>query len=175
MINASAYVEEATNNGESLLSLCCGIGKDLRRLNTQDVIAVDIAPQYVAEVNKHCPQAKTVCSDALAYAKEQPANSVDVISLIDGIEHMTKGDGLQLIEHMKRVCKQKILIFTPEGYLWNEPRNAWGIEGANEFQTHKSGWEVDELRGLGFELIDRQPGISQHNEPYFALMFIYEK
>lgn len=175
MINPYLYIREATKNGESLLALCCGIGMELRYIRSQDVTAVDIVPQYLAKVYKYCPQAKTVCSDSLAYVKEQPANSVDVISLIDGIEHMAKETGLQIIEQMKRVCRKKILLFTPEGYLRNEPHNAWGIKGADEFQTHKSGWEVEELCGLDFKLIVRYPGITQHDEPYFALMFIYEK
>jgi len=175
MIDPYNYVREAISNGESLLSLCCGIGNELGGLNTQEVTAVDIAPQYLAEVHKACPRVNTVCSDSLVYIKKQPANSVDVISNIDGIEHLTKQAGLELIEQMKRVCRKKILLFTPEGYVRNEPHNAWGIEGANEFQIHKSGWKVKELEGLGFKLIARDSGISQHNEPYFTLMFVYEK
>lgn len=172
------YVAEATKNGESLLSLCCGIGYELRQLQTQDVTAVDIAPQYLAQVNDRCPQAKTVCSDALEYVKSQPDNSVDVISIIDGIEHMDKKSGLELVEHMKRVAKKEILLFTPQGpsedgYLKNEPHNAWGVEGADEHQTHKSGWTALELKDLGFEILDKQISVSQHDEPYTALMARY--
>lgn len=169
------FVREATSNGESLLSLCCGIGFELSHLSTQDVTAVDIAPQYLAQVKDRCPQAKTVCSDALEYIKDQPDNSVDVISIIDGIEHMDKKSGLELIKHMKRVAKKKILLFTPEGkvadgYLKNEPHNAWGIEGADEHQTHKSGWTRLELKDLGFQILQTHEDISQHGEPYTALM-----
>ena len=79
---------------------------------------------------------------------------------------------------MKRVARKQILLFTPQGphedgYLKNEPHNAWGIEGADHFQTHKSGWTVDELRDLGFELILSADDISQHGESYTALMMRY--
>lgn len=174
------YVHEATNNGESLLSLCCGIGLELGGLKTNDVTAVDLAPQYLKQVKKRCPQAKTVCSDALEYVKAQPDNSVDVISIIDGIEHMDKETGLKLIPEMKRVARQKILLFTPQGpgpdgFLRNEPHNAWGIEGADHLQLHLSGWTVDELRDLGFETLGVQSSISQHDEPYEALMMQWIK
>lgn len=179
-MNPYPYVKEATKNGESLLSLCCGIGFELSGLNTQDVTAVDIAPQYLQEVTGRCPQAKTVCSDSLEYVKNQPDNSVDVISIIDGIEHMDKQAGLELIEHMKRVAAKQILLFTPQGphddgYLRNEPHNAWGIEGADEHQTHKSGWTAKELEDLGFELLEQKPDTSQHGEPYVALMARWTK
>lgn len=174
-MNPYPYVKGATDNGESLLCLCCGIGLELSNLSTDDVTAVDVAPQYLDEVKHRCSQAKTVCSNALDYVKSQPDSSVDIISIIDGIEHMDKESGLRLIDEMKRVTRSKILLFTPEGYLRNEPHNAWDIEGADEHQTHKSGWTRLELKDLGFQLVESSEGISQHNEPYTALMTIYTK
>lgn len=172
-MNPYLYVRQATENGESLLSLCCGIGLELEGLSTQDVTAVDIAPQYLESL-----RFKTVCEDALSYTKRQPDKSMDVISIIDGIEHMDKKTGLELIKQMKRVAKKKILLFTPQGkekdgYLKNEPHNAWGIEGADEHQTHKSGWTQTELEDLGFDLISSADSMSQHDEPYTALMMEY--
>lgn len=179
-MNPYIHVQEATKNGESLLSLCCGIGLELNNLSTQDVTAVDAAPQYLKEVHGRCPQAKTIRSEALEYVKAQPDNSVDVISIIDGIEHMDKETGRELIPEMKRVCRKRILLFTPQGpgkdgYLKNEPHNAWGIEGADHSQTHKSGWSALELKDLGFQIVESVGDISQHGEPYTALMTIYTK
>jgi ubiquinone/menaquinone biosynthesis C-methylase UbiE len=178
-VNPYKYVYEATRNGESLLSLCCGIGLELEGLSTRDVTAVDIAPQYLVEVNRRCPQARIVCSDSLEYLKTQPKNSVDVISIIDGIEHMDKKTGIKVIKEMKRVGRT-ILLFTPQGphgdgYLKNEPHNAWGIEGADHFQTHKSGWTADELEKYGFECIQKAQDTSQHGEPYTALLYKWSR
>jgi ubiquinone/menaquinone biosynthesis C-methylase UbiE len=174
-MNPYSYIKDATENGESLLSLCCGIGLELQGLKTQDITAVDIAPQYLEALHKGYPDIKTVLSDSLEYLKAQPTNSVDVISIIDGIEHMDKRVGLKLIKQMKRVARQKILLFTPQGnsdngYLRNEPHDAWGISGADEYQTHRSGWTLQELQKLGFTLLLSTEGVSQHGEPYTALM-----
>lgn len=179
-MNPYTYVKEATDPNKSLLSLCCGIGLELAYLQTQDVTAVDMAPQYLDEVKSRCPQATTVKSDALKYAKEQPDNTFDVVSIIDGIEHMDKKTGIKLIKEMKRICKEQILLFTPQGpgedgYLKNEPHNAWGIEGADHFQTHKSGWTIDELREHGFEMLLVVHDTSQHGEPYQAIMARWTK
>jgi len=179
-MNPYYYVAEATANGQSLLSLCAGIGLELQDCKSNDITAVDIAPQYIEKLKETYPHIKTVCSDSLEYLKKQPDDSVDIISIIDGIEHMHKADGLDLIKQMKRVAKYKILLFTPEGreeggYLKNEPHNAWGIEGADEHQKHKSGWKKDELKELGFILLLGADGKSQHGDDYTALMMEWTK
>lgn len=176
-MNPYGYVKEATD-GKSLLSLCCGIGLELGDLSASEVTAVDIYPKYLEQAQMRCPQAKTVCSDALEYIKKQPDNSVDVISIIDGIEHMDKDSGIKLIKEMKRVAREKILLFTPQsmaedGYLKNEPHNAWGIEGADHFQQHQSGWTLEDLQDAGFSLLNSVQDVSQHGEPYRALMVEY--
>lgn len=172
------FVHEAVANGESLLSLCSGIGLELSGLQNPDITAVDLHQAYLDEIRHRCDQAKTVCSDALTYIKAQPDSSVDVISVIDGLEHMEKKTGKQLIKHMKRVAKKQIVLFVPQGktedgYLRNEPHNAWGVAGGDDYQTHKSGWTLEELQALGFELLHAHGDISQHGEPYTALMMSY--
>lgn len=174
-MNPYVYVAEATDNGESLLSLCCGIGYELRGLNTENITAVDIAPQYISELKNHHPKVKAVCSDAHTYIKNAKTSSVDVISILDGIEHLSKDKGLEVIEHMKRVARKEILLFTPDGYLRNEPHNAWGIEGADEHQTHKSGWTASELKDLGFEILQTFENTSQHGEKFTEIMARYKK
>lgn len=179
-MNPYYYVHEATKNGESLLSLCCGIGLELSGLDTKEVTAVDIYQGYLDKVKERCPQAKLVLSDALDYARLTKSNSFDVVSIIDGIEHMKKKTGLRLIKEMKRIAKREILLFTPQGpgddgYLKNEPHNAWGIEGADHFQLHQSGWTLDELEELGFKAIVATEDTSQHGEPYTALMMRWTK
>jgi len=179
-MNPYIYVQEAVKGGKSLLSLCAGIGLELNNLDTQDVTAVDLAPQYLEALEKRISGVKTVVSDALEYTKKQPDNSVDVISIIDGIEHMDKKTGVKLIKEMKRVAREKILLFTPQGpgedgYLKNEPHNAWGIEGADHFQLHLSGWTSDELQDLGFKILIKAGDTSQHGEPYYAIMAEWSK
>lgn len=167
------YVQRETDNGESLLSLCCGIGLELASLRTTDITAVDLYQPYLDVINKYYGHVKTVCENAAEYVSNQPSRSVDVISLIDAIEHMTKKDGLKCLKNSKRVAKKSVLVFTPEGFVKNTPHDAWNISGGDEFQEHISGWEIKELESLGFELISRVAGITQHDEPYHALMMIY--
>lgn len=170
-MNPYNYVREACKTGKSLLSLCCGIGLELKNLPTIDIVAVDIYQPYLDELRHRNGDAKTVCSDALSYLKKQPDKSVQVISIIDGIEHMDKKTGLAVIDHMKRVAREQILLFTPEGHTDNHPENTWGIAGGDKYQEHLSGWEIKELTDLGFEVLEKVGCISPHGERYNAVMY----
>lgn len=179
-MNPYIYVKEATDPDKSLLSLCCGVGLELQALQTPNVTGVDLSPQYIDVLKSSYPSVKAVLSDALEYLKTCEDNSFDVISIIDGIEHMPKEVGVAIIPEMKRVCKEQILLFTPQGhvdggFLKNEPHNAWGVEGADHFQLHQSGWTQDELEEAGFDLVLSTTDTSQHGEPYTALMMRYRK
>lgn len=170
-MNPYTYLKEACVGGKSVLSLCCGIGLELSNLPTQDVTAVDIYQPYLDEVKHRCDYAKTVCSDALKYLKRQPDKSVQIISIIDGIEHMDKKTGLDVIKEMKRVASEQILLFTPQGHIDNHPENTWGIPGGDKYQEHLSGWEIEELQDLGFDMLLAAGDISQHGQSYNAVMY----
>lgn len=169
-MNPYAFLQEIVDPNTTVLSLCCGIGIELAPLDAKEITAVDIAPQYIKELKKTLPHVKAVVGDALKYIQYAKDQSFDVISLFDAIEHLTKEDGLELLKECQRVARKHILVFTPEGYVRNEPHNAWGIEGADHWQQHLSGWTIDELKGLGFGILHRQPGKTQHDEDYHSLM-----
>ena len=76
-----------------------------------------------------------------------PKQSFDCVVALDLIEHVTKDDGLRLLEAIEAIARRKVVIFTPNGFL---PQDA---VGDNEFQRHLSGWEVDEMRGLGYRVL----------------------
>lgn len=179
-MNPYTYIKEATDPDKSLLSLCCGVGLEFQFLQTPHITAVDLSPQYIEVLKTNYPKVNAVLSDALKFVKSCKDNSYNVISIIDGIEHMPKETGLALIPEMKRVCSDKILLFTPQGpgadgFLKNEPHNAWGVEGADHFQLHQSGWTADELQELGFTPVLHASDVSQHGEPYTALMYEFNK
>lgn len=174
-MNPFQFLDELVKGDTTVLSLCCGVGHELANLRTEHITAVDIAPQYIAEVKKKYPDIKTEVSDALKFIKKAKDKSYDVISLFDAIEHLTKEVGLELLKECQRVARQYIVVFTPEGYVDNHPHNAWGIEGADVHQLHLSGWTMDELRELGFTILHRQPNVTQHGENFSALMARWER
>lgn len=173
------FIRDNIEQGDKLLSLCCGIGLELnlllkRRINVE-ITAVDISAPYIAEIKREYPGFDVVRADATEYILSAPSNGFDVISIIDGLEHLTKEDGWKVLQECKRVARKKVIIFTPEGYLKNEPKNAWGIKGADRYQLHLSGWSPEELESLGYKLIWQNPHISPQGDKYNESMYLYER
>lgn len=176
MKHPSSYIKEALTPGDTLLSVCCGIGIELRTLGEgTPITAVDIVPEYVKEFKNQIPWADIHVSDALKYLSSLPDDSFDVVSCIDGVEHLTKKRGLKLLGECKRVCRKKALIFTPQGYTKNEPEHTWGIDGGDEHQKHLSGWTAPELRDLGYELWDEGPSTTVLGQDFMEGMYVYNK
>jgi hypothetical protein len=71
----------------------------------------------------------------------------DCAVALDVIEHLTKSAGMKLIADLERVARQRIVLFTPNGFLPQEPYDG------NPHQAHLSGWSVEEMRELGFAVV----------------------
>jgi len=70
--------------------------------------------------------------------------SFDIVLALDVIEHLSKEDGLRLIEKMEMIARSKVIIVTPNG--WEH------LRGDKLNEHHKCGWEYFELRDLGYNV-----------------------
>jgi hypothetical protein len=76
-----------------------------------------------------------------------PEKSVDTVFLIDVIEHLEKGPGVELLARTERLARKQIVIFTPLGFMPQyhpDGIDAWGLDGG-AWQEHKSGWLPSEF------------------------------
>ena len=80
--------------------------------------------------------------------------SFDSVVAFDLIEHLSKEDGMKLIEDMTEVAKKSIIIYTPNGFLFQPAHDN------NPFQEHISGWSYEEMISLGFKVY----GINGHKK-----------
>lgn len=72
-----------------------------------------------------------------------PSKSVDIVFLLDVIEHVEKKSALKLLESTINLARKQVVLFTPLGFFPQEHpdgRDAWGLHGG-KWQEHKSGWE----------------------------------
>lgn len=74
------------------------------------------------------------------------SKSFDCVIGLDIIEHFEKQEGLQLINKMEKIAKKKIILFTPNGFV------SQGEFNNNPYQVHKSGWNPEEMRKLGYRV-----------------------
>jgi SAM-dependent methyltransferase len=71
--------------------------------------------------------------------------NVDVILLLDVIEHLTKDDGAHLLNALEQKAKL-VIVYTPHGFLYQTATSD------NPFQKHHSGWGLSDFRSLGYEV-----------------------
>jgi SAM-dependent methyltransferase len=72
--------------------------------------------------------------------------SFDAVLMLDVLEHLERLDALGLLRRAEAIARKKVLIFTPNGFLPQDP-----YEG-NPYQRHLSGWTAAELRDRGYRV-----------------------
>jgi len=75
-----------------------------------------------------------------------PAGEFDVVVALDVIEHFEKEQGRSLIQKLETLARKRIVLFTPNGFVRQEPTDG------NQYQRHLSGWTVEEMRAMGYSV-----------------------
>jgi hypothetical protein len=138
-----ATVKEALDKPSIMLDLGAGV-RPFTALSPDVHIIVELFEPYLS-ILKAKPYQKTllVQEDVVKFCKSQISNSFDTIIVNDVIEHLSRADGDILIQELKRITSNQILIFTPNGFMEmheQESTHGWQILG-NSAQNHISGWE----------------------------------
>ena len=134
------FVYENVAPGESVLDLGCG-DKQRTKILTQDnkVVSVDVWDKAQPDIVLDLEIAPLPFED----------NSFDVVLMIDFIEHLDKEAGQKIMEEAKRVCKKKVILFTPAFWTDNkeniENPELWSYQ--NKYDLHKSFWSVEDFPG----------------------------
>jgi SAM-dependent methyltransferase len=134
---------------ESLLDVGCGASSPIRRFATKlkYSVGVDAFEAAIAESRLARIHTEYRVMDVMQIENQFAPRSFDCVLACDLIEHLRKPDGLTLIRMMEKIAKKKVIIFTPNGFL---PQAAYD---GNEFQTHLSGWDIAEMRALGYRVV----------------------
>lgn len=134
---------------ETLLDIGCGDGSHLESLAPylRRSTGVDIFEPAIRKARERNIYTETILLDVREISKRFKVNSFDCVVAFDLIEHMEKTEGLVLIEEMEKIAKKKVIIFTPNGFLYQ--RSLYG----NIHQIHRSGWSVSEMKNRGYKVI----------------------
>ena len=96
--------------------------------------------------------------------------SFDYVLCSDVIEHLLKEDGRRLIKSMQLIARKKLIVYTPNGYF---PQNE---KEGNEYQIHRSGWTVPDMKEMGFDHMLGLHGLKilckRYPEPLFKPYFV---
>ncbi len=128
------------------LDIGCGIISPVRHLGFDLIAGVDGHKPSLDEAKKNRTHNEFYLSSVQEIGKHFAAGQFDCCIALDLIEHLTKDDGLKLIHDMERIASQKIVLFTPNGFMPQQSNDG-------DLQEHLSGWTVDEMRLLGFKVL----------------------
>ena len=142
-------LEKETKNCNSLLDVGCGSDSPIKLFSSKikHTIGVD---DFEPSIEKS--KAKKIHSEykqmnVMDLEKEFSEKSVDCVVASDLIEHLSKEDGIHLIRMMEKIASKKVIIFTPNGFLIQHEYDG------NKYQIHLSGWEIEEMTKLGYNVI----------------------
>jgi 2-polyprenyl-3-methyl-5-hydroxy-6-metoxy-1,4-benzoquinol methylase len=129
---------------ESVLDLGCGCNSPIQHCNVPFSVGVDLFEPYLEESKKKAIHSEYIKADMREVEFE--AKSFDAVLCSEVLEHLIKEDGYELIDKMAKWARNKVIITTPNGYLWQD-----GFAD-NPLQEHKSSWRVEDFQQLGFKV-----------------------
>jgi hypothetical protein len=143
---------EKVNGSYSLLDIGCGMCINLDQILCNFIIALDIHRPYLENRQSRLPHIFPVNADALQINQLFLPKTVSTVLLNDTLEHFSKKNGLALIQKVEEIATNRVIVFTPRGFFKQERYDYFNLNG-EQYQEHRSGWEVEEFLELGFQVI----------------------
>lgn len=142
-----SWIEELKRNlsdCNTILDLGCGYNSPIQHCKVPFSVGVELFEPYLQESKKKGIHNKYIKADIRKV--EFKPKSFDAVFCSEVLEHLTKEEGYELVKKMEKWARKKIIIKTPNGYLWQDGYDS------NPLQEHKSGWGVEEFQKLGFNI-----------------------
>ncbi|MGD0077169.1 MAG: class I SAM-dependent methyltransferase [Sedimentisphaerales bacterium] len=140
----TVHLKKELRGCESVLDMGCGSDSPMQKCSVKFSLGVELFDPYLAESKKKKIHTEYLKADIKSVEFEP--KSFDCVLCLEVLEHMTKEEGLKLIEKMKKWARKKVIITTPNTFVWQDE-----IDN-NPLQAHVSGWSAKELRNAGFEV-----------------------
>jgi SAM-dependent methyltransferase len=142
--HVTEYLKKELQGCKSVLDLGCGYNSPIQYCKIPFSVGVELFEPYLKESKRKRIHNRYIKADIKKIDFEP--KSFDAVIAIEVLEHLEKEEGQKLIANMEKWARKKIIISTPNGYLYQTE-----VDG-NPLQEYKSGWSVEELKNLGFKV-----------------------
>lgn len=142
----------------SVLDVVCGLSLKSKFIPAQIRVGVDIYDKYFEHIESDVPYV-LIKYDVRKLNEIFLPKSFDLVIALDIIEHLEKEESLSMIAECEKIAKRAVILETPNGYI---PQNLdiLGYEG-HTYQTHRCGWQAQELEHLGYQVVVRDYQMSE--------------
>jgi hypothetical protein len=140
-------LRKALEGCDQVLEVGCGKSTNMRSLGVRHSTGIDGFAPYVEYARQQKLHDEVILGDARELEKYFKPGQFDAVVALDVIEHLTKEDGLRMMQSMEKIASRKVIFFTPSGFL---PQHSFED---NSLQEHLSGWEAKEMEQYGYHVI----------------------
>ncbi len=143
-----------TGKIKTVLDLACGISLKSQYVDADIRVGLDIYKPYLEniELENNVPHV-LINADIMGIDELFLPKSFDLVLLLDIVEHLEKEQSLKLIKMAEEIAKVAVVIETPNGYI-PQDMDILGY-GGHTFQTHRCGWEPEELINMEYKIVIR--------------------
>lgn len=133
----------------SVLDVGTGLMSSLDLVGCRVKLGLDAHRPYLEQ--RGAPDAVPINAPADELERLFVPGAVDLVTLIDVIEHFTTDDAHEVLRQAESVARRRVVLFTPRGEFPQSGFDAFGL-GGEELQRHRSTWEPEMLAGLGYRV-----------------------
>lgn len=131
---------------QNVLDVGCGTSPVLRQIGIPHLVGIEGYEPLIQQARKLNTHDEIVHGDVRELTRYFRPGQFDACVGLDVIEHLAKEDGLKMMKAMETIAAQKVVLFTPCGFL--PQRHA----ANDDLQEHLSGWEPAEMAGYGYRV-----------------------
>jgi hypothetical protein len=139
-------LRDAVAGCQSVLDVGSGVSRTLRDMEVPNLTGIEGYEPCVTEARRLQTHDNVVHGDVRKLGDYFGTRQFEACVALDLIEHLSKEDGLKLLEAMERIAGKRVIVFTPSGFL---PQ---GHRDQNDLQVHLSGWEAAEMAKRGYRV-----------------------
>lgn len=144
-------IEALPSKCESILDLGCGWGMTALLLKIQEnykgiIDGLDIHEPWIEHLKKLNLYDNVYCDTALNIEKYASNNKYDLIICMELIEHLTRKEGLYLIDKLKELATT-VIITTPKTPVKTLKIRRRKHHTGNETMKHQSGYTIADFKG----------------------------
>lgn len=144
-------VRELSRDCDSVLDVGTGLMHSLDLVACRVKLGLDAHRPYL-EDGRTVADAVPINASALDMERIFVPGAVDLVTLIDVLEHFTPEDARAVLGQAESVARRRVLLFTPRGEFPQEGFDAFGL-GGEEYQRHRSSWEPEDLAAMGYRVV----------------------